>query len=107
MTEGHDKPAKYPLLFHEVSALVLNKVDLLPHTDFDRERFEADFRQLNATAPILPVSCRQRLGLEEWTHWLSTRSPAKFISRRTTTVLTISLASSSRTSTRTRRIIRE
>src|ERR1051326_6660053 len=39
VTEGHDKPAKYPLLFHEIGALVLNKMDLLPHTDFDFEQF--------------------------------------------------------------------
>ena len=70
VTEGHDKPGKYPLLFHSVSALVLNKVDLLPYTDFDYAKFEADFRKLNAAAPILPVSCRTGAGLGEWVHWL-------------------------------------
>lgn len=70
VTEGHDKPAKYPLLFHEVAALVLNKIDLLPYTDFDSAKFEADFRKLNATAPIFRLSCRTGEGLGEWTHWL-------------------------------------
>jgi len=70
VTEGHDKPAKYPLLFHEVAALVLNKMDLLPYTDFDYARFEADFRKLNATAPIFKLSCRTGEGLGEWVHWL-------------------------------------
>jgi len=70
VTEGHDKPAKYPLLFHEISALVLNKVDLLSYCDFDYAKFEADFRKLNATAPIFKLSCRTGEGLGEWTHWL-------------------------------------
>jgi hydrogenase nickel incorporation protein HypB len=70
VTEGHDKPAKYPLLFHEVSALVLNKMDLLPHTDFNYEQFLADFRKLNGSAPIFRVSCRPGQGIGEWTHWL-------------------------------------
>jgi len=70
VTEGHDKPAKYPLLFHEVAALVLNKIDLLPYTDFDNAKFEADFRKLNAAAPIFKLSCRTGEGLGEWTHWL-------------------------------------
>jgi len=70
VTEGHDKPAKYPLLFHEIAALVLNKIDLLPHTDFDYAKFEADFRKLNAAAPIFKLSCRTGEGLGEWAHWL-------------------------------------
>lgn len=70
VTEGHDKPAKYPLLFHEISALVLNKVDLLPYCDFDYATFEADFRKLNSRAPIFQVSCRTGDGVEDWLHWL-------------------------------------
>lgn len=70
VTEGHDKPAKYPLLFHEISALVLNKTDLLPHTDFDYEQFLQDFRKLNAVAPVFQLSCKQGSGIREWTHWL-------------------------------------
>lgn len=70
VTEGHDKPGKYPLLFHEVSALVLNKMDLLPHTDFDYDQFVADFRKLNATAPLFQISCKAGQGIAQWTHWL-------------------------------------
>jgi hydrogenase nickel incorporation protein HypB len=70
ITEGHDKPGKYPLLFHEVRALVLNKIDLLPHTDFDRDAFLRDFRKLNARAPVFEVSCRTGEGLGAWIHWL-------------------------------------
>jgi hydrogenase nickel incorporation protein HypB len=70
VTEGHDKPAKYPLLFHEVSALVLNKVDLLPYTDFDFDLFLSDFRKLNADAPVFQLSCKSGKGVGDWTHWL-------------------------------------
>jgi hydrogenase nickel incorporation protein HypB len=70
VAEGHDKPAKYPLLFHEISALVLNKVDLMPYCDFNYEMFLADFRKLNAKAPVFKVSCKTGEGLAEWTHWL-------------------------------------
>ena len=70
VTEGHDKPAKYPLLFHEVSALVLNKIDLLPYTDFDFDKFLRDFRKLNADAPVFQLSCKSGKGIGEWTHWL-------------------------------------
>ena len=70
VTEGHDKPAKYPLLFHEVSALVLNKIDLLPYTNFDFDLFLRDFRKLNADAPVFPLSCKTGKGIAEWVHWL-------------------------------------
>lgn len=70
VTEGHDKPSKYPLLFHEVRALVLNKIDLLDHTDFDREQFAGDFRRLNADAPVFDVSCRTGQGVGQWAHWI-------------------------------------
>lgn len=70
VTEGHDKPAKYPLLFHEVGALVLNKTDLLPYTDFDYEIFYRDFRKLNQDAPVFQVSCKSRKGMAEWVRWI-------------------------------------
>jgi len=70
VTEGHDKPAKYPLLFHELSALVLGKVDLLPHVDFDMQAFESDFRGLNAQAEFFPLSCRTGEGVGEFVDWL-------------------------------------
>jgi len=63
VAEGHDKPGKYPLLFHEISALVLGKIDLLPHVDFDMAAFERDFRGLNREAPLFPLSCRTGEGV--------------------------------------------
>lgn len=70
VTEGHDKPAKYPLLFHEIGALVLNKTDLLPYTNFDFEQFRCDFRKLNHDAPFFQVSCKTSSGVDEWAHWI-------------------------------------
>jgi hydrogenase nickel incorporation protein HypB len=71
VTEGHDKPAKYPLLFHEAAALVLNKIDLLPYTDFDVAAFTEDFRRINASAPVFHVSCRTGEGVEAFAGWLA------------------------------------
>lgn len=71
VAEGHDKPAKYPLLFHELSALVLNKTDLLEHTDFDMEVFLRDFRGLNPEAPLLQVSCRTGQGVQDFADWVA------------------------------------
>jgi hydrogenase nickel incorporation protein HypB len=70
VAEGHDKPSKYPLLFHEAAALVVTKVDLLPHVDFDMEAMLADFRKLNAKAPVLKVSAKTGEGMGEWVHWV-------------------------------------
>ena len=70
VTEGHDKPAKYPLLFHEIGALVLNKIDLLPYVNFDYDQFLSDFRKLNAEAPVFQLSCTSGMGTRAWTHWL-------------------------------------
>ncbi len=68
--EGHDKPAKYPLLFHEIGALLLNKTDLMPYTNFDLEQFRGDFRRLNHDAPLFQVSCQTSEGIAEWVHWI-------------------------------------
>lgn len=70
VAEGHDKAAKYPLLFHEAAALLITKMDLLPHVDFDMEAFLEDFRKLNAKAPVLRVSARTGEGIGEWVHWI-------------------------------------
>jgi hydrogenase nickel incorporation protein HypB len=69
-TEGDDKPQKYPMLFRECAAVVLNKIDLIPHTDFSRERFESDLRQINAHVPLFAVSCRTGEGIETWAAWV-------------------------------------
>lgn len=70
VTEGDDKPEKYPLLFHLAKAMVLNKIDLLPYVDFDVQKACALARKLNADLEIFEVSCRTGQGLEQWFAWL-------------------------------------
>lgn len=70
VTEGDDKPEKYPLLFNLSKVMVLNKVDLLPYVDFSMETASRFARRLNADLRILPVSCRTGEGLEAWYAWL-------------------------------------
>lgn len=69
--EGDDKPEKYPLLFHLASALVLSKIDLAPHVDFDIARASRFARQLNPALPIFETSCRTGQGLQDWYDWLA------------------------------------
>lgn len=70
VTEGDDKPEKYPLLFHLAKALVLNKTDLLPYVDFDLEKAKSFARKLNPDLPVFEVSCRTDKGLSGWYDWL-------------------------------------
>lgn len=73
VAEGEDKPLKYPHMFRAASVIVLNKVDLLPHVDFDVARFVECARRVNATAPILQLSATRGVGtagLASWYDWL-------------------------------------
>jgi hydrogenase nickel incorporation protein HypB len=70
VTEGEDKPAKYPMLFREAAAVVVTKIDLLPYLSFDLEVCLADIRQVNRSVPIFQVSAVNGTGLEAWLQWL-------------------------------------
>jgi len=70
VTEGEDKPLKYPLLFREASSIVLTKTDLLPHLDFNLERCIGFIRQVNAGIPLFQVSAKSGSGLDAWLEWL-------------------------------------
>ena len=70
VTEGDDKPEKYPQLFHLAKAMILNKVDLLPYVDFDVPPAVRHARRLNADLPFFEVSCRTGQGLDGWYDWL-------------------------------------
>ncbi|MFH1058568.1 MAG: hydrogenase nickel incorporation protein HypB [Pseudomonadota bacterium] len=70
VTEGDDKPSKYPLLFKEAGVLVVNKIDLLPFIDCDLERIHATCRRLNPEQIVFDLSCRSGEGLEAWIDWL-------------------------------------
>ena len=73
VTEGDDKPAKYPHIFDAATVMVLNKVDLLPHVDFDVERCLAEARRLQPKLEVLQVSARTGDGMDAWVDWLLRR----------------------------------
>jgi hydrogenase nickel incorporation protein HypB len=71
--EGDDKPLKYPMVFADADAILINKVDLLPYVDFDVEGFKSSVRDLNPDVPFFLVSCKTGEGLQEWADWLRGR----------------------------------
>ena len=70
ITEGDDKPLKYPLIFKESAAVVLNKTDLLPFTNFDLQSARRDLTTLHPSIKIFETSCTSGAGLDEWAAWL-------------------------------------
>jgi hydrogenase nickel incorporation protein HypB len=71
VTEGEDKPLKYPLMFRTCELILVNKVDLLPHLDFDLDRFLHNLDKVNPGAERMLVSARTGEGVEEWLEWLT------------------------------------
>ncbi|MDR1264074.1 MAG: hydrogenase nickel incorporation protein HypB [Propionibacteriaceae bacterium] len=70
VTEGEDKPLKYPVMFRAVDLVIVNKIDLLPHLDFDLALFEANLKAVNPQAAVLHCSAKTGQGLEAVTAWL-------------------------------------
>ncbi|MHB8895929.1 MAG: hydrogenase nickel incorporation protein HypB [Candidatus Geothermincolia bacterium] len=70
VAEGHDKPLKYPLMFSESDVLIINKIDLIPHTDFEIDTLEDTVRKMNPDVRIFRMSCRTGEGVVDWTEWL-------------------------------------
>lgn len=70
VTEGDDKPEKYPLLFAESSVMLMNKTDLLPYVDFDLSVAEKFAKGLNSEISVFPISCKSGEGLDAWYGWL-------------------------------------
>ena len=70
VTEGDDKPLKYPHMFRAAEVMILNKIDLLPHVDFDLERALANALQVNPSIASIRLSARTGEGLEAWYDWL-------------------------------------
>ena len=71
VTEGDDKPMKYPLMFQLSNALIINKIDLLPYIDCSVSKIRAEAGQLNPDQTVFEVSCRTGDGLEAWCEWLT------------------------------------
>ena len=74
VTEGDDKPLKYPLMFQVSSVLLVNKIDLLPYLDFDMKQFHSDALKVNPKLEIIPISCITGEGLDAWYRWLEERA---------------------------------
>lgn len=81
VTEGMDKPAKYPGIFREAGAAVISKEDLLPHTDFHLPACLAELREINARMDVFVTSARTGRGLDAWCAWLKTLAGRTGVSR--------------------------
>jgi hydrogenase nickel incorporation protein HypB len=70
VTEGEDKPLKYPLMFREADILIVTKIDLLPHLKFSIEKLRGNVRQINPKIEIFEVSAESGVGMDDWIHFL-------------------------------------
>lgn len=70
VTEGEDKPLKYPIMFQEADCLLITKMDLAPYLEIDLEKLINNVRQINSHVKIIPVSSKTELGLNQWFTWL-------------------------------------
>jgi len=70
IAEGEDKPLKYPVMFQEADCLLITKMDLAPYLDINRQQIEANVRQINSDATIIPISAKTEEGLESWFNWV-------------------------------------
>lgn len=77
VTEGDDKPAKYPLMFHESRVLLINKIDLLPYVDCSMDKIREEALKINPEISIFPVSSKTGEGLNEWFTLLKERVEGK------------------------------
>ena len=76
ITEGEEKPLKYPLMFRSADLVLVNKMDLLEHLDFDLEQFLGNLDAVNRGVEYILMSARTGWGVEEWCSWLERRKPA-------------------------------
>lgn len=70
VTEGEDKPLKYPVMFQEADCLLITKMDLAPHLEVDLDLLISNVRQMNSHVTIVPVSAKTGEGLETWLEWV-------------------------------------
>lgn len=81
VTEGEDKPLKYPLMFRSVELVVINKRDLLPHLDFDMPALMRNLDAVNPGVARMLLSARTGEGVDEWCAWLEARRGSRPVSR--------------------------
>ena len=77
VTEGEDKPLKYPLMFRVCDAAILNKIDLLPYLDYDKDEAVRNILQIHPGIPVFELSARTGEGLDNWLGWLRERVKEK------------------------------
>ena len=77
ITEGEDKPLKYPVMFRSVAAVVVNKIDLAPYLDFDLELFRRNLASVNPSASVFELSARTGEGVAAWVDWAVGTSPRR------------------------------
>ncbi len=77
VTEGEDKPLKYPLMFRECDAAVLNKTDLLPYLDFDCGEAVDNIRRIHPGMPVFELSAKSGEGLDAWIEWIRSQVTAR------------------------------
>ena len=70
ITEGEDKPLKYPVMFRSVAVVVVNKTDLAPYLDFDMDQFRTNLTAVNPQAQVIELSARTGEGMDAWLEWL-------------------------------------
>jgi hydrogenase nickel incorporation protein HypB len=88
VTEGEDKPIKYPDMFHAADLLLLNKIDLLPYLDFDMDKCIEYARRVNPGIQVLQVSATTGEGLQDWYQWIKLAHQTRLIGRPTSTAKT-------------------
>lgn len=76
VTEGDDKPLKYPDMFHSSTLCIINKIDLLPYVKFDIEKVKSNAKKVNHKLDIIELSCTTGEGLQQWHEWLKAKIPA-------------------------------
>ena len=74
VTEGEDKPLKYPSIFFKSELMILNKIDLLPYVPFNADEAKANARKVHPGMEILETSCTTGAGLDEWMNWLAMKA---------------------------------
>lgn len=71
LTEGEEKPLKYPVMFRAADVVVINKIDLAPHLDADLGVFRDNLAKVNPTAEVIELSAKTGEGLDAWLSWLT------------------------------------
>ena len=74
VTEGEEKPLKYPVMFRSADMVIINKIDLLPHLDFDLDRFYANLHDVNPGSPSIEASAKTGAGVDDVCAWISSRA---------------------------------